>query len=301
MPIKVQKTRISDRESYSDVLKRAGEDLQEAIETVKPILSAVKEKGDKALREYTEKFDGVILQNFTISTQKENPEISIELQQAFQKAYENITSFHKAQLRNTLETTISGNHLGIKFTPIHSVAIYAPGGKALYPSSILMGAIPAKVAGVKKINLITPPSKTGEFHPALIYAAKLAGVDTIYTVGGAQAIAAVAYGTETVEKSEFVVGPGNRYVTAAKTYLAGSGQIGIESPAGPSEVLIIADDSARPEWIACDMLSQAEHGEDSPAILVTDSEDLAHKVSVALEDALSRRPKRKEMKEKAIR
>ncbi|MCX7999855.1 MAG: histidinol dehydrogenase, partial [Leptospiraceae bacterium] len=160
--------------------------------------------------------------------------------------------------------------------------------------------IPAKLAGVKNISLVTPPEKNGELNPILLYVAKISGVNNIITVGGAQGIAAVAFGTASIPKVDFVVGPGNRYVTAAKTYLASIGIIGIESPAGPSEVFIIADETANPMWLACDMLSQAEHGEDSIAILATNSLQLAQKVSEELEKALQERPKRYEMKSIAI-
>lgn len=300
MGIKIKKVKIQNKSDFSDVLSRAKSDLQEAINVVQPILRDVEKRGDSAILEYTQKFDKVTLKNFVIDPQKEVPVISDELKNAFQVAHSNIEQFHKAQLKEKLELKVFGNTLGVKYTPINSLAVYAPGGKALYPSSILMGAIPAKVAGVANISLFTPPNKDGGLNPALVYAAKLAGINRIYTIGGAQAIGAAAFGSETVLKSEFVVGPGNRYVTAAKVYLSGLGLIGIESPAGPSEVLIIADDTANPEWIACDMLSQAEHGEDSVAILVTDSESLAKKVFEEIEKALKNRPKRKEMKQKAI-
>ncbi|MEM7179852.1 MAG: histidinol dehydrogenase [Spirochaetota bacterium] len=300
MGIKTKKISIKNKSEITELLGRAKADLQDAIETVKPILADVESLGDKAIRSYTEKFDGVTLANFTITPAKEKLTISEDLQAALLQAKQNIETFHRAQLRETLEIQVAGNRLGIKYTPIDSLTIYAPGGKALYPSSILMGAIPAKVAGVKKINLLTPPNSSGSLAPGLIYAAKLVGIDTIYTIGGAQGIGAVAYGTESVKSSEFIVGPGNRYVAAAKTYLAGLGRIGIESPAGPSEVLILADETANPEWVACDMLSQAEHGEDSPAILVTDSEKLAEQVAKELDRALQTRLKRREMKQKAI-
>lgn len=298
MTIKVKHINFKNQESYKDILIRAREDLSKTIETVIPILSKVEKEKDKALRYYTEKFDGIQLDSFAIKP--DDVKIPAEWKKAFLKAKENIEEFHKIQKRDRIETTVNGNRLGIRFTPMDSVAVYAPGGKALYPSSVLMGALPAKIAGVKKVNLITPPSKEGKLNPVLIYAAYISGIDTIYTLGGAQAIAAVAYGTESVESSEFVVGPGNKYVTAAKTYLSGLGVIGIDSPAGPSEVLIIADDSANPKWIACDLLSQAEHGEDSVAILLTNSSKFADNVAKELELAYVERPGRLEIKQKAI-
>lgn len=300
MKIKIQKANISKLLDDKTIFTRAKSDLSGAMDVVVPIIKDVEKNGDFALKEYTKKFDGVTLDNFLIKPQEEYIEIEEKIQNAFLKAKENITNFHKTQKRENIESIISGNRLGIKFTPLESVAVYAPGGKALYPSSILMGAIPAKIAGVKQVNLVTPPPKEGGIQSALLYAAKISGIEKIYTIGGAQAIAAVSYGTETVSKSEFVVGPGNRYVTAAKTYLSGIGQIGIESPAGPSEVLVIADDSANAEWVACDLLSQAEHGEDSVAILATNSETLAEKVAKEIETAFTRRTKRLEIKQKAI-
>lgn len=292
---------MADEAAYSPILKRAKDDISEALNIVIPILNDIKKNGDEAVLRYTEKFDKIKLEHFKIHTREVEVDIPEEVKQALEKSKQNIREFHSIQLKTLVEKTVNGNRLGIKYTPVESVAVYAPGGKALYPSSVLMGVIPAKIAGVKNVSLITPPSKEGGIHPVLLYAAKIAGVDTIYTIGGAQAIAGVAYGTETIRKAEFVVGPGNRYVTAAKSYLAGIGQIGIESPAGPSEVLIIADDSANPEWVACDMLSQAEHGEDSVAILCTDSEALAKQVESELEKALNTRLKRKDMKTAAIR
>ncbi|MBK8393944.1 MAG: histidinol dehydrogenase [Leptospiraceae bacterium] len=300
MAIKIKKISIKNKNEYSNILERAKGDISEAFDVVIPILKEVKEKGDVAIRHYTEKFDKIKLENFKFHTRELEVNIPEDWKSALEKAKSNIRQFHAAQLKTKTEIIVSGNRLGIKYTPVESVAVYAPGGKALYPSSVLMGAIPAKIAGVKNVSLITPPSKEGGLNPVLLYAAQIAGVDTIYTIGGAQGIAALAYGTDTVTKAEFIVGPGNRYVTAAKSYLAGVGQIGIESPAGPSEVLIIADNSANPEWVACDMLSQAEHGEDSVAILVTNSEELAKNVDLELKKALSARPKRKEMKERAI-
>lgn len=300
MAIKIKNVSIKNLSDYSFILKRAKSDISEALEVVIPILKDVEKNGDEAIRHYTEKFDKVKISNFKIHTKDVEVNIPEDWKIALEKAKSNIRQFHSAQLKTKTEVHVSGNRLGIKYTPVESVAVYAPGGKALYPSSVLMGAIPAKIAGVKNVSLITPPTKEGGLNPVLLYAAKIAGVDTIYTIGGAQGIAGLAYGTQTITKAEFIVGPGNRYVTAAKSYLAGVGQIGIESPAGPSEVLIIADNTANPEWVACDMLSQAEHGEDSVAILTTDSEDLARKVEKELKKALDDRPKRREMKEAAI-
>lgn len=300
MAIKIKKISIKNESEYIDILKRAKGDISEAFDVVIPILKDVEKNGDEAIRRYTEKFDKLSLDKFKFNTKDLEANIPEDWKEALEKAKSNIRQFHASQLKTESEINVSGNRLGIKYTPVESVAVYAPGGKALYPSSVLMGAIPAKIAGVKNVSLITPPSKEGGLNPVLLYAAQIAGVDTIYTIGGAQGIAGLAYGTKTITRAEFIVGPGNRYVTAAKSYLAGVGQIGIESPAGPSEVLIIADNTANPMWVACDMLSQAEHGEDSVAILVTDSEELARQVDLELKKALTSRPKRKEMKERAI-
>ncbi len=300
MAIKIKKLSIKNENEYSEILKRAKGDISDALDIVIPILKDVEQNGDAAIRRYTEKFDKIPVSNFKFHTKDLEANIPENWKVALEKAKSNIRQFHAAQLKTKTEVMVNGNRLGIKYTPVESVAVYAPGGKALYPSSVLMGAIPAKIAGVKNISLITPPASDGGLNPVLLYAAQIAGVDTIYTIGGAQGIAGLAYGTETITKSEFIVGPGNRYVTAAKSYLAGIGQIGIESPAGPSEVLIIADNTANPKWVACDMLSQAEHGEDSVAILTTDSYELAKEVDLELKKALTERPKRREMKERAI-
>lgn len=300
MPIRIRTVDLQNKSTYMDIVSRAKEDLTATLEKVKPIIEEVRMNGDSALRNFTKKFDGLDLDRFVFDPKEVNTDsIPRELKIAFAKAKENIESFHKHQSQKSWEETISGNRLGIRFVPMNSVTVYAPGGKALYPSSILMGAIPAKIAGVPNIQLATPP-QIGGIPPILAYVAQLAGIDRIITLGGAQAIAACAFGTETISKSDFIVGPGNPYVAAAKTYLAGIGVIGIESPAGPSEVLVIADNSANPRWIACDLLSQAEHGEDSVAILATDSLDLINRVEKELDIALKERTKRKEVKLRAI-
>lgn len=300
MAIQILKVGLKDRSILDPVLKRAREDLSSTLALVKPIVEDVKNRGDSALREYTQKFDEVIPpKSFVLEISKLNPKIDPKLKTALVKAAKNIRNFHKIQIPENKEIIIHGNKLGILHTPVESVSVYAPGGKALYPSTILMGVIPAKLAGVKNIQIVTPPRK-GALPGGLIAAAKIAGADRIVMAGGAQGIAAVSYGTESIPSSEFVVGPGNKFVTAAKVYLSGQGVIGIDSPAGPSEVLIIADDSADPMWVAADLLSQAEHGEDSVAILCTNSLSLAQKVKEEVEKALIERPKRGEMKRKSI-
>ncbi|TGM80783.1 histidinol dehydrogenase [Leptospira bouyouniensis] len=299
MPIPILQCDRNSKDQYSRFLLGAREDLSAATAGILPILEAVRTKGDEALLSYTEKFDGIKLSQVTIDPKQFKTNIDPKIKEAFLRAKANIEDFHLAQKRESWSKIIDGNRLGVKYTPIPSLAVYAPGGKALYPSSVLMGIIPAKIAGVPSIQLITPPQKEG-LPEILVWLAQILEIDRIVTVGGAQGIAAAAYGTESVPKSEFIVGPGNAYVAAAKSFLSGQGLIGIDSPAGPSEVCIIADGSANAKWIACDMLSQAEHGEDSSAILLTTDLTLAKRVSEELEIAFVERPKRLQMKQKAI-
>lgn len=299
MPIPILHCDRNSKDQFSRFLSGAREDLSTATTRILPILEDVRTKGDAALLSYTERFDGIKLSHVSIDPRTIQTNIDPKIKEAFLRAKTNIEAFHLAQKRESWSKVIDGNRLGVKFTPVPSLAVYAPGGKALYPSSVLMGIIPAKIAGVPSIQLITPPQKEG-IPEILIWLAQILEIDRIVTVGGAQGIAAAAYGTESVPKSEFIVGPGNAYVAAAKSYLSGQGLIGIDSPAGPSEVCIIADGSANPKWIACDMLSQAEHGEDSSAILLTTDSNLAKQVSEELELAFVERPKRLEMKQKAI-
>ncbi|MCT8332416.1 histidinol dehydrogenase [Leptospira sp. 85282-16] len=299
MPIPILNCDRNSRDQLDRFLLDAKEDLSVATEKILPIMDAVRTRGDKALIEYTEKFDGITLSSVTLDPHSIQTNLDPKIKEAFLRAKKNIETFHEAQKRESWSKTIDGNRLGVKYTPIPSLSVYAPGGKALYPSSVLMGVIPAKIAGVKNIQLVTPPQKEG-LPEILIWLSQILGVNRIVTVGGAQGIAACAYGTDSIPKSEFIVGPGNAYVAAAKSYLAGKGIIGIDSPAGPSEVCIIADSSANPKWVACDMLSQAEHGEDSSAILLTTDKNFAVKVSDELEKAFIERPKRLEMKQNSI-
>ncbi|TGL36645.1 histidinol dehydrogenase [Leptospira koniambonensis] len=285
--------------SLEPILQRAKQDLNDTLALVRPILEQVRDGGDKAVYELTQKFDKLRPEKLVYPVSEWKGNADPELVAALEKAKENIETFHKAQIPSDLDVKVSGNTLGIRYTPIESVTVYAPGGKALYPSTILMGVIPAKIAGVKHIQIVTPPQKDG-IPDGLYAAAKIAGADSIVTVGGAQGIAAASYGTETISRSEFVIGPGNKFVTAAKVLLSGQGVIGIDSPAGPSEVLVIADIFANPNWVAADLLSQAEHGEDSAAILCTDSMEFAKKVSDEIDKALKERPKREAIKRASI-
>lgn len=249
------------------------------------ILADIAENKDEALKKYTEKFDGVLLNDFRVSeeeieqaVQKADP----AFKEAMEKAKVNIEQFHEKQKSSGYKMDKEkGIYLGQRVLPLESVGIYVPGGRAQYPSSVLMNAIPAKVAGVKKIVMVTPPSRSGSIHPNIAFAAKLAGVDEIYKIGGAQAIAALAYGTETIPAVDKIVGPGNIFVAAAKKLVYG--KVDIDMIAGPSEILVIADEKANPAYVAADLISQAEHDPMASAILVTTSLKLAQEVNKELE------------------
>ena len=266
-----------------DLLKRSPNNYGKFEASVQEILNAVKEKGDEAVFEYTEKFDGVRLDaEHLLVTEEEIAEayeqVDDELIAIIRKALVNIRDYHQKQMQYSwFDSKPDGTILGQKMTALASVGVYVPGGKAAYPSSVLMNIVPAKVAGVEKIVMVTPPNKEGEVTPATLVAANEAGATHIYKVGGAQAIGALAYGTESIEKVDKIVGPGNIYVALAKK--AVYGHVSIDSIAGPSEILVIADETANPRFVAADLLSQAEHDELASAILVTTSEELARKVS----------------------
>jgi histidinol dehydrogenase len=268
-----------EEKTLDQVLNRGKVDLSSVSLSVKKIVMDVREKGDEALLCYTENFDNVRLTKSKLKVAKKEIRKSYEKLEtdqidALKQAAMNITCFHETQIRDacSLETA-KGVKVGQVTRPLVSVGVYAPGGEASYPSSVLMCAIPAKVAGVKKIIVCSPPRKNGDINPAFLVAADIAGVTEIYRVGGAQAIAAMAYGTETVPKVDKIVGPGNVFVTTAK--LEVSRDVAIDIPAGPSEVLIIADETANASFVASDLLAQAEHGPRAWAILMTTSKDLA--------------------------
>jgi histidinol dehydrogenase len=271
----------------SDLLKRSPNNYGAYEGAVQEILNEVKEKGDEALFGYTEKFDGAKLTKETVEVTDEEiqaayDQVDGELLSVIRKSMENIRVYHEKQRQYSwFDTTESGTMLGQKVTALASVGVYVPGGKAAYPSSVLMNIIPAKVAGVKNICMVTPPGKDGSVTPTTLVAAKEAGADHIYKVGGAQAIAALAYGTESIPKVDKIVGPGNIYVALAKK--AVYGHVSIDSIAGPSEVLVLADETANPRFVAADMLSQAEHDELASAILVTTSMELAKAVEKEIE------------------
>ena len=264
-----------------ETIKRSEQDVNNVLDTVSEILNNVKKNGDAALKSYTEKFDGVLIDDLKV-TDDEIKEAYDSLDEtlliALKQAAANIEKFHKKQIPKDWEMEVNpGIKAGQIVRAINSAGCYIPGGRAAYPSSILMTVIPAKIAGVDKVVCVTPPQKDGKILDAILVAADIAGADEIYKVGGAQAIAALAYGTESVPKVEKIVGPGNIFVTAAKKLVYG--QVDIEFPAGPSEVLILADESAEPEFLATDILAQAEHDPNASCFLVTDSQDLAEKTN----------------------
>ena len=270
-----------------DLLKRSPNQYPEYESRVAAILERVKTEKDQALFDYTEQFDGAKLNKDTIAVKEEEIEtaykqVDASLIEIIQKAKENIRIYHEKQKQYSwFDSKPDGTMLGQKVTALQRVGVYVPGGKAVYPSSVLMNVIPAKVAGVEKIVMVTPPGKDGRVNPNTLVAAKEAGVDVIYKVGGAQAIAALAYGTESIPKVDKIVGPGNIYVALAKK--AVYGHVSIDSIAGPSEILVIADETANPRYVAADLLSQAEHDELASAIFVTTSETLAQQVSEQVE------------------
>lgn len=261
---------------------------------VSDIIENVKTRGDKALYEYCERFDKAILSSLEVSD-SEIDEAFATVEPRFieilKKAAENIRTFHSAQKRNSfIINEKEGVIIGQKVIPIEKVGLYVPGGTAAYPSTVLMDSIPAKIAGCGEICIVTPPAADGKVNPVILAAAKIAGVDRIFKVGGAQAIAALAYGTETVPKVDKIVGPGNAFVAEAKRQVFG--MVSIDMIAGPSEILVVADGKSNPEHIAADLLSQAEHDKNASAVLVTDSMPFAEAVSAAIEEQLESLPRK---------
>ncbi len=257
-------------------------------QTVSKIISDVKNNGDSALYKYCKKFDKAELDTLLVSEQEINDavsEVEPEFIRILKKAAENIENFHKKQVRNSfIINEENGVITGQKIIPVNRAGLYVPGGTAAYPSTVLMDAIPAKIAGCKEVVMTTPPSENGKINPHILAAAKIAGVNKIFKIGGAQAIAALAYGTESVPKTDKIVGPGNAYVAEAKKQVYGV--VSIDMIAGPSEILIIADGTCNPKYVAADMLSQAEHDKMASAVLITDSEKLAIDVSKELENQI---------------
>lgn len=252
---------------------------------VSSIIKDVQEKGDEALREYTKKLDGADISEIEVSKEEIKAaadSMDIEFMRVLEKAASNIRKYHSKQVRNSfVMTEENGIVLGQKIVPVSVAGIYVPGGTAAYPSTVLMDTIPAKIAGCGSVIMVSPPGKDGRLNPAVLAAAYVAGVDRVFRVGGAQAIAALAYGTETIPRSDKIVGPGNIYVAEAKKQV--SGVVSIDMIAGPSEILIIADGASSAKVVAADMLSQAEHDKNASAVLITDSESLAEEVRAELE------------------
>lgn len=298
-----------DRKDWQDLVKRPVAETFMLDKTVKKILEKIKIKGDKAIRKYTKEFDGVKLKKLEASKKEIDAAeflLSVELKDAIQQAKQNIELFHKAQLEEVkIIETMPGVKCWRQSIGIEKVGIYIPGGSAPLFSTVLMLAIPATLAGCKEIILCTPPTPLsagkgvgGEVHPAILYAAKLCGITKIFKAGGVQAIGAMTYGTETIPKVFKIFGPGNQYVTCAKQLIQKDG-VAIDMPAGPSEVLVIADESCVPEFVAADLLSQAEHGADSQVVLLTTSETIAEKVLDCIKDQL-KKLSRKEIAEKTL-
>lgn len=291
------------RSQWADLIQRPALDVSTLFDTVRTILDAIRSEGDDALRRYEAQYDHVALGNLEATPDEfaAAPDLlSPELRAAICTARANIETFHATQrfTGRKIQTT-PGVTCWQKAVPIEKVGLYIPGGSAPLFSTVLMLAIPARIAGCREIILCTPPRPDGTIHPAILYAAREAGVSRVFKAGGIQAIAAMAYGTQSIPKTYKIFGPGNQYVTAAKQ-LVSLKDVAIDMPAGPSEVEVIADDTARPDFIAADFLSQAEHGPDSQALLVTASETLAGPVAAAIDDQLNRLP-RKEITAKALR
>lgn len=269
---------------FNQLLKRTQFDFGSINQTVEEVLNQVKNYGDEALRKYTLAFDGARLESFLVSEQEIEDAyktIDPELLTYLLAAKENIEAYHQRQLIEDIKIEKDGILIQQRVKPIDSVGIYVPGGTASYPSTVLMNAVPAKIAGVKNLIMVTPPNRDGKIRDVMLVAAKMAGVNQIYKIGGAQAIGALTYGTDQVPKVNKIVGPGNLYVTMAKKMV--SGYVGIDLVAGPSEVLIIADEDANPDEIAADLMAQAEHDPYAAALLLTPSEALANAVDQAIE------------------
>lgn len=284
--LKLLEVNESNKQKLIDELKeRCEETKDEVVASVKNILSKVKEEGDKALFDFTKNFDKVELTELEVSAQEIDKcfdKVEDNFIQALEEAKANIEAYHEKQKANGfMMTKEKGVYLGQRVLPLERVGVYVPGGTAAYPSSVLMNVIPAKVAGVDEIIMVTPPDKNGGINPYIGVAAKIAGIDKIYKVGGAQAVAALAYGTESIPKVDKIVGPGNIFVATAKRLVFG--QVDIDMIAGPSEILVIADEKSDPEYVAADLMSQAEHDKLASAILVTTSKELYEKVEEELD------------------
>jgi len=278
------------------LIQRPGISYDTVIPVVENIIHEVKQDGDSALKKFSKKFDGVSLENIKVSLEEINGaenNVSTELKSAIKKAYSNIFAFHKSQIfkekkvENTKDVVCWRESRAIE-----SVGLYIPGGTAVLFSTLLMLAIPAKIAGCKNIALCSPPNKLGKINPEILFIAKILEINTVYKIGGAQAIAALTYGTESVRKVNKIFGPGNQYVTAAKMLVSTDPEgVAIDMPAGPSEVLVIADENANPAFVAADLLSQAEHGKDSQVVLVSSNNKIINKVQIELDKQIKKLPR----------
>ena len=286
--MRVQHLADVDAATYACLMQRSTSEVQRVLPQVQAIMEAVRQRGDEALREFTARFDGVWLEDFRVTPEEiaaAHACVDATLVASLQQARENLERFHRQQLpQEQIQELQPGVLTGRLWRPIDKVGLYAPAGKALYPSTVLMLGVPTLVAGCPQRVLCLPPAPDGTLPAAMLVAADLVGLRHIFKLGGAQAIAAMAFGTETVPQVYKIFGPGSIYVVAAKIWAASSGlPLAIDCPPGPSEILIIADDTAPPAFVAADLLSQAEHGEDSAAILLTTSEKLAHDVAAEVE------------------
>ncbi|MEL4308432.1 histidinol dehydrogenase [Joostella sp. CR20] len=290
------------RDTWEAILQRPTQTIDDIEATVNEVFVEVQQKGDAAIKKYTSLFDGVNLDTNIVSKEEINEafsSVSDDLKAAIQVAKQNITKFHTAQKTTQVKVeTVNGVSCWQEKRPIEKVGLYIPGGTAPLFSTILMLAVPAQIAGCKEVILCTPPNKEGKVNPAILYTAALCGVDTIYKVGGIQAIAAMTFGTETISKVYKIFGPGNQFVTVAKQ-LATRYNVAIDMPAGPSELLVVADETANASYVASDLLSQAEHGVDSQVVLVSTSEDLIDAVSEEIEKQITLLP-RVEIAKKAM-
>lgn len=289
--------KYSETDKSQMLMRNAGKN--DVYDTVSRIIADVEKNGDKALYEYAKKFDKAELSSLEVSAEEIDSafeKVSAELLDAMRTAEKNIREFHLRQVREGFRLEkANGVYMGQKITPIEKVGLYIPGGTASYPSTVFMNAIPAKIAGCSEIIMVSPPSSSGSIAAPILAAAKLAGVTRIFKTGGAQAIAALAYGTESIPKVDKIVGPGNAFVAEAKRQVFG--RVNIDMIAGPSEILVVADSTCNPAFIAADMLSQAEHDKMAAAVLVTDSAELALKVSEEIEKQLERLPRKEIAKE----
>ncbi len=283
-----------DEELDLDSMNRSGEISSEVSASVRQILADVKERGDDAVREYTAKFDHAKLASFRVPDEMLDQAINYiepSVAESFRAACESIKEFHANDVpQSRFNVGEDGSLVGYKVTPLETVGLYVPGGRASYPSTVLMNGIPAKMAGVKRLVVTTPPTSNGTIDPALLYAAKLVGADDVYAVGGAQAIGALAYGTQTIPKVDKIVGPGNVFVAAAKAQV--SGTVGIDFEAGPSEILILADDTTIPSFAAADLISQAEHDPNACCYLVTVGDYIVQDVLEELDKMVAASPRR---------